>query len=117
MHVRSKVWLEEDGALCFGAGKARILKAVEKTGSLSQAARRLGMSYRHAWSAIRAAEQRIGEPLLIRRRGGNERGGAELTDYAKDLLARYRRMDVEIREFVGESYARVFGRNGGEGGA
>lgn len=109
MQVKSKVWLEKDGELCFGSGKARILRAVAATGSLNQAARELGMSYRHAWTLMRVAEQRLGKPLLIRTRGGSGRGGAVLTDYAKDVLERFEQMDREVREFVDERHGAAFG--------
>jgi len=100
MQVKSKIWLEKDGELCFGAGRARLLRNVEMTGSLSQAAQALGMSYRHAWSQVRSAEERLGEPLLVRQRGGKARGGSVLTEKAKELLVRFEKLDREVREFV-----------------
>jgi molybdate transport system regulatory protein len=110
MRVRSKVWLEKDGRLCFGAGKAGILRAVEETGSLSEAARKLEMSYRHAWTSIRAAEERLGRPLLVRRRGGKEKGGASLTGYAKELLRRFEKVDRDVRAFAARRYRETFAR-------
>ena len=83
MQVKSKVWLEKNGKLCFGIGRARLLRAVEETGSLNRAAHTLGMSYRHAWSQIKSAEENLGETLLVRSRGGKNRGGAVLTKRAR----------------------------------
>jgi len=96
MKVRSKVWFEVGGKLVFGVGRARILRAVEKTGSLNKAARELGMSYRHTWSSIRAAEERLGKSLLISRRGGRERGGTTLTPYARKLLKKFDSLDAAV---------------------
>jgi len=110
MRVRSKVWLEKDGKLSFGAGKAAILEAVERTGSLSAAARELNMSYRHAWSAIRAAETRLGRRLLVVRRGGARRGGAALTPYAKELVREFGRMEEQVKAFADGRFRRIFGR-------
>ena len=104
MGVRVKVWLEGDGRPSFGAGKARILQAVERTGSLSRAARELGMSYRHAWSAVRAAEQRLGKPLLVRRRGGRERGGATLTPFAREMVETFLELEARVREYTDTTY-------------
>jgi molybdate transport system regulatory protein len=108
MEVKSKVWIEIDGRLCFGAGRAAILAAVKRVGSLSQAARELGMSYRHAWSVIRAAEQRLGRPLLIRKRGGRDRGGAVLTPFGEHLLARFEELNADVRSFADRRFRKVF---------
>lgn len=100
MQVKSKIWLESDGKLCFGTGRARLLRAVERTGSLSRAAQELGVSYRHAWSQVRSSEERLGELLLVRRRGGKERGGAELTGKARELIAQFEELDSQVRAFI-----------------
>jgi len=96
------------GQQTFGTGKVRILKAVEKTGSLSQAARELDMSYRHVWSAIHAAEQRLGRPLLVRHRGGKGGGGAVLTKYAKEIMQRFERMERQVRTRVDRCFRNAF---------
>jgi molybdate transport system regulatory protein len=110
MEVRSKVWLEKDGRLCFGAGRARILRAVERTGSLNKAAGELNMSYRHAWSSVRTAEQRLGRALLVRRRGGKRGGGATLTSYAKRLLDVFEALDAEIQMCADRRFGKAFKR-------
>ena len=97
MQVKSKIWLEKDGKLCFGIGRARLLRAVEQTGSLSQAAKTLGMSYRHAWSQMKSAEENL---LLVRNRGGKNRGGAVLTQKAEELLEQFETLDREVRALV-----------------
>ncbi len=108
MQVKSKIWLDEQGELCFGSGRARLLRAVEETGSLNQAAKALGMSYRHAWSQIKSAEERYGKPLLVRRRGGRERGGAELTPEAQELLMRFEMLENRVRDFVDQNSRDLF---------
>jgi len=110
MQVKSKIWLEQGGELCFGAGRARILRAVEKTGSLSRAAKALGLSYRHAWSQIRAAEQRLRRPLLVRTRGGTKRGGAELTPYARELMQTFEEMEGDVSRFADRCFRKRSGK-------
>ena len=100
MQVKSKIWMEKDGKLCFGTGRAQLLRAVEQTGSLSRAAQALGMSYRHAWSQIKSVEENLGEPLLVRSRGGQSRGGAVLTEKAVELLEKFEPLDREVRALV-----------------
>ena len=108
MNVRSKVWLEKDGRLVFGTGKAGILRAVAETGSLNGAARQLNMSYRHVWSGIRAAEQRLGFPLLTRRKGGKRGGGAVLTEYAGDLLRQFEELEKDVKSFANRRFKDLF---------
>lgn len=88
--VKSKVWLEtEDGSLLFSDGRQALFKAIMETGSINQAAKSLGMSYRAAWGKIHATEERLGIKLVETQAGGNHGGGAHLTQEAEELLKRY----------------------------
>lgn len=108
LSVKSKVWLEKDNELVFGAGKAAILRAIARTGSINKAAKKLGMSYRHAWSYINSAEKRLGERLLFKAKGGKKGGGAVLTDYAQELLVKFEKLDKEAQEFIDRRYEKIF---------
>ena len=88
--------MEREGELIFGRGRAELLAAIESTGSISAAADRLGMSYRHAWSMLRTSEERMGRPLVQRTRGGVGGGGARITDYARALLERFQSVEAEF---------------------
>lgn len=110
MRVKSKVWLEKDGELVFGSGKSLILKAIQETGSINKAAKKMNMSYRHAWSYVISAEKRIGKPLLIRIKGGKDGGGALLTDYAKELLKKFSRLEKEVNVFTDKRYRNIFAK-------
>lgn len=109
MKVKSKVWIEKNGELVFGIGKASILEYVLKTGSIAKAAKKLGMSYRHAWSYIKSAERRLGRSLVVCTRGGRCGGGAVLTEYAKDLLQKFIELEQEVTLFTDKRYRKVFG--------
>ncbi len=110
MEVKSKVWLEKKGKLVFGVGKTSILRAVAKTGSINKAAKEMNMSYRHAWSYIRSAEKRLGTSLLIKIKGGKEGGGAILTDYAKDLIEKFAKLEKQAKVFVNRRYKEIFNK-------
>jgi molybdate transport repressor ModE-like protein len=60
------------------------------------------MSYRHAWSQVKSAEESLGDPLLVRNRGGSTRGGAVLTEKARELLERFEALERDVRAFVNE---------------
>jgi molybdate transport system regulatory protein len=88
--VKSKVWLEDpQGRIIFGLGRMRILKAIEKCGSLNAAAKELKMSYRAVWGKIKVTEEALGKPLLIKSQGGSAGGGSTLTPFARTLMERY----------------------------
>ncbi|MFH0771989.1 MAG: LysR family transcriptional regulator [Candidatus Omnitrophota bacterium] len=108
MQVKSKIWFEKDGELVFGIGKSLILKAIGETGSINKAAKKMEMSYRHAWSYVRSAERRLGKPLLIKVKGGKEGGGAVLTDYAKDLVEKFEKLEQDVTAFTDRHYREIF---------
>ena len=108
MEVKSKVWLEKNGKLIFGSGKSLILTAILETGSINKAAKRMDMSYRHTWSYIVSAERKIGKQLLIKIKGGRNGGGAILTDYAKDLLRKYEKLEQKVNAYTDKCYKDIF---------
>ena len=102
MEIHAKVWLTHGGKMVISRGRAQLLEAVEATGSSSAAARELGMSYRHAWSMLRASEEHIGRPLLEKSRGGVRGGGARLTPYGHRLLKQYRELEARFESLKSE---------------
>lgn len=108
MEVKSKVWLENGGKLAFGIGKCRILKEIARTGSINKAAKNLDMSYRHAWSYISSSEKRLGKPILVKAKGGERGGGTILTEYAKDLLEKFEKLEEDTRKFANKRFGEIF---------
>ncbi len=112
MELNFKIWVTHGGEMVFGKGRAQLLEAVERSGSISEAARALGLSYRHAWSMISASEKRLGCALVERSRGGRGGGKARVTDCGRRLLACYRRAEAEfaaLAEKKGEGFEDVAG--------
>src|SRR3989338_5596595 len=91
LRVKSKIWLEANGRMIFSDGRLELLEAVDELGSLSGAARRLGMSYRAAWGLLKVTERVLGAPLLDVTIGGRARGGGRPTVRARGLVRRFRR--------------------------
>jgi molybdate transport system regulatory protein len=77
-----------------------FLPEIDRLGSISAAARKLGMSYRYALERITIVEKRLGHQLVDRKRGGKEEGGAKLTAFGNELLANYRGMDGSLNQFT-----------------
>jgi 8-oxo-dGTP diphosphatase len=84
-----KAWLECDGKFVLSAGRADLLRAVQKRRSLRDAASELGISYRHAWAMLRKMGQAAGEPVIRSERGGKDRGRTLLTAAGERALRAY----------------------------
>jgi molybdate transport system regulatory protein len=82
----------------IGPGKADLLDAIARTGSISSAARDLGMSYRRAWLLADELGRLFKRPILTTAAGGARGGGAALTDFGRALLAAYRRIEDRAAE-------------------
>lgn len=97
--------------LSFGPGKADLLEHIEHTGSISEAAKAMKMSYMRAWSLVKSMDQGFTESLVIKTRGGSNRGGATLSKTGRQVLALYREMekmtDAAIQR-TGEKLERLF---------
>lgn len=83
------VFFDEDGQKFFGEGPCRLLRAVEKTGSLRSAAASMDMAYTKALKLMKNAEAALGFPLTMRATGGKDGGGSILTPEGKEWLTRY----------------------------
>ncbi|MFC1708634.1 winged helix-turn-helix domain-containing protein [Candidatus Omnitrophota bacterium] len=112
MRIKTKVWLEKEGKLILGSGKVLILKSIASTGSINKAAEKIKMSYRHAWSCIRAIEGRIGRPVVKKTKGGRGGGGATLTEDGKDLVRKFERLEQEIKSFSDKRFKEIFLQDG-----
>ena len=77
----------------MGPGKARLVALIAGTGSISAAAREMGMSYRRAWQLVEALNKSFNEPVVVTATGGKRGGGAVVTDFGKRLVARYHDME------------------------
>ncbi len=108
MRIAYKVWLDNNGK-AFGEGPYRLLRNVERTGSLWKAAAEIGMSYSKAWRLMRNLEERLNFPLLERRVGGASGGGSSITPKARNLLQRYEKFRKDVQEALEKIYKKHFG--------
>ena len=107
MRVVYRIWLDNKGKV-FGEGPYRLLKGVEKLGSLHQAAVEMKMSYRKAWLTLKTCEERLGFMLLDRQTGGASGGGSRLTAKAKNFMKRYERFRGETNKAIERIYRKHF---------
>jgi molybdate transport system regulatory protein len=108
MKVVYKIWLDHHGK-AFGEGPYELLKRVEKTNSLHEAAHQMDMSYSKAWKLIQTMEKRLGFFLLDKKIGGLSGGGSQVTPKGKELMKRYEQFEKEVKKAIEEIYQRHFG--------
>ena len=80
-------------SIAMGPGKADLLDAIAESGSISAAARKLGMSYRRAWLLVDTMNASFKSPLVETLTGGAQGGGAQVTELGRDVVKRYREME------------------------
>lgn len=95
------------GARAMGPGKAELVERIESTGSISAAAREMGMSYRRAWQLVEAINASFRDPVVVKAVGGTRGGGAEVTDYGRELVRRFRAMEVKASRAIAKDLAAI----------
>jgi len=87
--LKIKIWLERDGRFVVSDGRAKLLRKIRDTGSLSKAAKEMGMSYRHAWGVLHRIAQNAGGKVVESTRGGKKGGLTLLTSFGEEILREY----------------------------
>ena len=98
--IKSRVWIEFNGNIFLGEGRVELLKAIEKTGSLSKAAKILGMSYNKAWKLIDSFNNTTEKPVVVKNTGGKGGGGTKITPYGKQLIDAFERINKNCWKFL-----------------
>lgn len=85
-----KIRLYNGSDIAIGPGKVELLTAIAQHGSISAAARAMGMSYRRAWLLVETMNRSFKQPLVSTLAGGKHGGGTQLTEAGEQVLRRYR---------------------------
>jgi len=96
--VRPRFRIFYHGEIALGPGKADLLQAIDRTGSINAAASRLGMSYMRAWNLVKTMNACFKRPLVSTVRGGSGKGGAKLTATGLRILQLYDRLEARSLE-------------------
>jgi molybdate transport system regulatory protein len=103
--LRSSYWVvDEDGNIIIGRGRAEILKNIEKTGSINQAAKVMKMSYKGVWSKIKATEKHLNQNIVH----ADRQKGTRLTRQGKELLEQYQELEKKCMAQDDEIFAKIF---------
>lgn len=94
------------GSPAMGPGKAELIERIAASGSISAAARAMGMSYRRAWQLVEALNAAYKAPVVTTAVGGERGGGARVTPYGRRLAARFRRMEEKASAAIAADLKR-----------
>lgn len=97
---RVRLHIHLDGGHSLGPGKVELLETVRATGSISAAARAMGMAYRHAWEMIDDLNAAFGRAVVETASGGAAGGGATLTKFGEELVRRFRSMEAATNRTI-----------------
>lgn len=108
--VHLQLWLEDERGEGFGRGRVQLLRLIEERGSLSKAAKELGMSYRGAWGKLKKAERIAGVALV--EASGTKRDGYSLTPEGRELVERFRQWYADVERYAEERARELFASDG-----
>ncbi len=93
--------------IAIGPGKVALVEAIAQTGSITAAARSLGMSYRRAWLLLDELNRALKTPAVDSAIGGPHGGGSALTDAGRELIELYRRIEATAQQACEADIARL----------
>jgi molybdate transport system regulatory protein len=100
MKLEGQFWITHDGKNLAGQGRIELLTQIASTGSITQAAKAVGMSYKSAWDSVDAMNNAAGSPLVARSAGGKGGGGTQLTAAGQQLIDAFARYQQEHQRFL-----------------
>jgi molybdate transport system regulatory protein len=106
--IRFRIDFAENSNL--GPGKIVLLEEIKRCGSLSEAARRIGLSYRRAWLLLDSLNKSFDVPATVNNTGGRGGGGAEITPFGLLLIERYREVERKLNDVAGECLEEIRSR-------
>ena len=104
--IRIRCWIDIEGIRLFGPGRAELLSLIEKSGSISKAAKEMGMSYKKAWAMVDDLNARGRKPYVITQKGGQQGGGTALTETGKKAIIAYESL-VRKLQTTADKEARI----------
>lgn len=105
--VNGSLWIEGDGTRFFGPGPVELLKLIQETGSINQAAKKMGMSYKKAWEIVNRLNTIADSPLVITATGGEKGGGSSISDEAQQLIDFHQSLRERFKKFLEQETKRL----------
>jgi molybdate transport system regulatory protein len=100
MQLKGRLWVEKNGETFVSWGRVVLLQRIDETGSVSAAAKSMGMSFSHAWQLVESMNSLAKEPLVAKRAGGKGGGGAWLTSEGKQVVADFWVLVADFQKWI-----------------
>jgi len=100
IEVECHISIKKDDICFLSPAKTALLHEIMQSGSLSGAAKKLKISYQHAWTMIDEMNRAAPEPLVIKQRGGTNGGGAEISNYGERILNEYKLIEAQVKKLI-----------------
>jgi molybdate transport system regulatory protein len=98
--VRGRIWLDGKDGTFLGHGRVVLMERIRELGSITKAAKSMGMSYRHAWRLVDSMNRQSPRPFVVTATGGKNGGGAVVTEDGERAIRLFWKFDEEFREFL-----------------
>ncbi|AXY75331.1 LysR family transcriptional regulator [Paraflavitalea soli] len=98
--VSGSLWIEGNGTRFWGPGPVELLEHIETTGSINQAAKQMGMSYKKAWEIVNRLNTMTTSPVVITATGGEKGGGSSISAEAKEMIAYHHQLRERFQAFL-----------------
>ena len=106
LRLRSSQWIvDDDGNIVIGKGRMELLEHIDSTGSINQAAKAMKMSYKAAWSKLKATEAHLNAKIVV----ADKKQGTHLTPAGRELLARFKALRKACLSADDKIFSEVFG--------
>jgi molybdate transport system regulatory protein len=105
--VSGSLWIEGDGTRFFGPGPVELMQYIEATGSINQAARKMGMSYKKAWEIVNRLNTMSTTPLVVTATGGEKGGGSSISAEAKQMIHFHQQLRERFQHFLEQETKRL----------
>jgi molybdate transport system regulatory protein len=102
--IENRIWIEKNGFPFIGNGRVTLLEYIQETGSMSKAAKKLGMSYKKAWELVKSMNNQANEPLVVKETGGKNGGGTQLTLAGHSVVKEFRELEKKSKKYLAEQF-------------
>jgi len=105
--LKGRMWIEGVSGTFLGYGRVVLLERISEFGSISKAAKSMGMSYRHAWELVDSINRQARRPLVETSVGGKKGGGAKLTEAGKEAVEGFWNIYEKFKRFLNKEGASL----------
>lgn len=99
-NIRARFWITGKKGGYVGIGRIELLEKIAELGSMSQAAKSMGMSYKKAWKLIEELNAMYDEPLIVKAKGGKSGGGSVITPKGLTLIKDFKSIECELSQLL-----------------